>query len=204
MRRAAFLTLAVAFLVGLTLVLWGGLWLILVGVVSVLCAVAYTAKPFALGYRGLGDLFVIGFFGFVAVSCTAFVQTGYFPTAVWPTSLAIGLLANNLLVVNNYRDRETDAAAGKRTLIVRLGPSFGETVVLTSLVYSGLLCLGFAVLQENYLPLIALPGLFPIYRVWKRMPRALRRSGFGKLLSKTAQGLIFYGVLLTFGLALGG
>jgi len=202
MRRATFGTLGLAFLVGLSLVYWGGWWLIVVGLASVLGAVAYTAQPIALGYRGLGDLFVILFFGFVAVAFTTFVQVGFFPAAVWPTSLAIGLLANNLLVINNYRDRESDAAAGKRTLIVRFGPSFGEALILTSLVYGGLLCAGFSLLLGEYAPLLALPGLLPVYFVWKQLPRALRRRGFGKLLSRSSVGLVLYGTLLTIGLSL--
>ncbi len=202
MRNVAYMTLGVAFIVGLSLVYWGGLWLVAVGVFSILSAVAYTARPIALGYRGLGDVFVIGFFGFVAVSFTTYVQAGYFPLPVWPTGLAIGLLANNLLVVNNYRDRESDKAAGKRTLIVRLGPGFGEAMVLTSLYVSLFLCLGFALCSDQWITLIALPGLWPIYRVWRRMPSALRRDGFGKLLQKSATGLLLYGALLSLALFL--
>ena len=203
MRIGAFATLALAFACGLFLVFWGGWWLIALGVLSVLSAIAYTAKPFALGYRGLGDVFVILFFGFIAVSVTTFVQTGTFPLAVWPAGLAVGLLANNLLVINNYRDRESDLKAGKRTAIVRFGPLFGETLVLGSIVVSTLLCLSLAVFAERWATLIALPGLFPVYRVWRRMPRALRRDGFDRLLKKSAAGLIAYCLLLSLGLAYG-
>lgn len=202
MKAVAFATLFTGFLVGMTLVYWGGWWLVIVGILSVLSAVAYTAKPIALGYRGLGDVFVIGFFGFVAVSFTTYVQVGYFPPSVWPTGLAIGLLANNLLVVNNYRDRDSDAQAGKKTLIVRFGPTFGEALVLTSLCFSAFLCFGFALIADHWMPLIALPALVPIYQVWNRLPRALRRHGFGSLLRKSASGLLLYGVLLSIGLFL--
>lgn len=202
MRTAAFLTLGIGFLVGLSLIYWGGWWLLAVGLGSVLSAVAYTAQPIALGYRGLGDVFVIAFFGFVAVGFTAYVQVGSFPCSVWPAGLAIGLLANNLLVINNYRDRESDLVAGKRTLIVRLGPAFGEALVLTSICVSIFLCFGFGLIQERWTTLIALPGMIPIFIVWRKMPRALRRDGFGGLLQKSASGLILYGVLLTVGLFL--
>tara|TARA_R100000027_G_scaffold67699_1_gene67924 strand:- start:4722 stop:5456 length:735 start_codon:yes stop_codon:yes gene_type:complete len=202
MKWASFLTLGIAFLVGLSLVYWGGFWLIVVGILSVLSAVAYTARPFALGYRGLGDVFVIGFFGFVAVSFTTYVQAGYFPISVWPAGLAIGLLANNLLVINNYRDQETDLAAGKRTVIVRFGPGFGEGLILCSLLASGSFCLGLAFISNLWITLIALPALLPVYRVWRRLPHALRRSGFGGLLQKSASGLFLFGLLLTIGLFL--
>ncbi|MGE9289745.1 MAG: 1,4-dihydroxy-2-naphthoate polyprenyltransferase [Puniceicoccales bacterium] len=204
MKVAAFTTLALAFLIGLSLVYWGGLWLIAIGVISVLSAVAYTAQPIALGYRGLGDLFVIIFFGFVAVGFTTYTQVGAFPAIVWPTGLAIGLLANNLLIVNNYRDHESDAAAGKRTLIVRLGPGFGEAMVLLSIFVAAALCIGIALIGEHWLVLIALPGLFPVFSVWQKLPRALRREGFGPLLQKCATGLIVFGTLLTLALFLSG
>src|SRR5262249_33141170 len=76
--------------------------------------------PWPLGYHGLGELFVLIFFGFVAVCGTAFVQVGRVPESAWWSSLAVGSLATAILVVNNLRDRKTDRKAGKRTLAVRL------------------------------------------------------------------------------------
>ncbi len=203
MRDGAFATLGLAFTCGLFLVFWGGWWLVAVGVLSVLSAVAYTAKPFALGYRGLGDVFVIAFFGLIAVSITTFVQTRTFPPAVWPAGLAVGLLANNLLVINNYRDRDSDFEAGKKTVVVRFGPFFGEVLVLTSIVVSVFLCLGLALVAGNWAALVALPGLLPVWHVWQRLPRALRRDGFDRLLRKSAAGLIAYSLLLSLGMVLG-
>jgi 1,4-dihydroxy-2-naphthoate octaprenyltransferase len=201
MRAAAFAVLGIAFATGLLLVQWGGWWLVGVGVASVVSAIAYTARPIALGYRGLGDVFVVFFFGIVAVCATAYVQLGYFPAAGWPTGFAIGLLANNLLVINNYRDRESDAAAGKRTLVVRFGPAFGEGLVLASVVVSALLCLGFAVANDRWWLLPAIGGLYPVYRVWRRLPRALRREGFARLLPRASTGLVAFGLLFAAGLA---
>jgi len=192
--------LAVAFAVGLLLMIWGGWWLVAVGVLSVVSAIAYTAQPIALGYRGLGDLFVVGFFGIIAVGFTFYVQAGFFIWYIWPTGMCIGLLANNLLVINNYRDRETDQLAGKRTLIVRLGPAFGEALVLTSIFLAIGLCLGFYLLGDCWLVLVAVPGLYPIYQAWQRMPRALRRSGYGSLLKKASLGLVLFGVLFSLGI----
>jgi len=114
--------------------------------------------------------------------------------------LAVGLLANNLLVVNNYRDHESDAQAGKRTLIVRFGPAFGEFLVLLSLVVSALVAVFVAIFWQHWLVLAALFGLIPIYRVHRRLPRALRREGYGGLLQKSALGLVLYGLLFSGGL----
>ena len=124
MRRAMGLTLGLAFAVGLALIAWGGWWLVLVGIACIVSAVAYTGGPFPLGYHGLGDLFVFVFFGLVAVDVTYYVQAGGMTAVVWQAAVAVGLLAVNILVVNNYRDLETDRKAGKRTLVVRFGRRF--------------------------------------------------------------------------------
>ncbi|ACB77124.1 1,4-dihydroxy-2-naphthoate polyprenyltransferase [Opitutus terrae] len=121
MRRAMWATFATAFACGLGLLLWGGPWLILIGLASILCGIAYTGGPWPLAYHGLGDVFVFIFFGLVAVGATYFVQAGAIYPDVLLAAVPIGLLATNILVVNNYRDVETDAAAGKRTLVVRWG-----------------------------------------------------------------------------------
>ena len=121
MRRAMVGVFAAAFFAGLGLVAWGGPWLIVIGVASIACGVAYTGGPFPLGYNGLGDVFVFIFFGLVAVGATYFVQAGRLTTEAVVAGVPIGLLAANILVVNNYRDVETDTVAGKRTLVVRLG-----------------------------------------------------------------------------------
>ncbi|MDB6115539.1 MAG: menA, partial [Lacunisphaera sp.] len=124
MRRATGLVFGAAFLVGLLLVRSGGWWLVPIGVGSILCGLAYTGGPWPLGYNGLGDLFVFGFFGLVAVDTTFYVQAGHVFSDVTSCGAAIGLLAANILVANNYRDLETDAAAGKKTLVVRFGRRF--------------------------------------------------------------------------------
>ncbi len=126
MRRAMWLVFALAFGVGLTLLHYGGWPLLVVGVVSILCGLAYTGGPFPLGYHGLGDIFVFVFFGLVAVGATFFVQTGHWGANALIAGAAVGALATNILVANNYRDAETDAKAGKRTLVVRFGKPFAH------------------------------------------------------------------------------
>lgn len=126
MRIAMWLVFALAFAVGLTLLRYGGWPLLVVGVVSIVSGVAYTGGPFPLGYHGLGDVFVFVFFGLVAVVVTFFVQTGRVSVEAWMAGVAIGALAANILLLNNYRDAGTDAKAGKRTLVVRFGKSFAR------------------------------------------------------------------------------
>lgn len=124
MRLATVIVFVLAFAVGLSLLNYGGWPLLIIGIVSIVCGVAYTGGPYPLAYHGLGDVFVFVFFGLVAVSATYFVQAGHVTRDAWVVGVGIGALATNILAVNNYRDIETDRKAGKRTLAVRCGRSF--------------------------------------------------------------------------------
>lgn len=126
MRRAMVLVFACAFVVGLSLLQFGGWPLLVIGVLSIVCGIAYTGGPYPLAYHGWGDVFVFVFFGLVAVVATYFVQAGRIVGDAWIIGAGIGALATNILVVNNYRDIATDAKAGKRTLAVRFGPRFAR------------------------------------------------------------------------------
>ena len=120
-KAAMALVFGLVALIGLYLVWVGGWPILIVGLLSILAAVAYTGGPFPLGYHGLGDLFVFLFFGLVAVCGTYYVQAGRLSALAWWSAVPIGLLATAILVVNNLRDIQSDRAAGKRTLAVRLG-----------------------------------------------------------------------------------
>src|SRR5690606_6869307 len=120
-KRGMLVTLGLALAVGVYLVMVGGWPIVLIGLLSLACAVAYTGGPFPLAYHGLGDVFVFLFFGLVAVSGTYYVQALSFPAEAFWAGAGVGALSTAILVVNNLRDRETDAGAGKRTLAVRIG-----------------------------------------------------------------------------------
>lgn len=110
-----------AALVGIYLVILGGWPILVVGVASILAGLAYTGGPYPLGYNGLGDVFVFVFFGLVAVVGTFYVQALSLSWEPLIAALPVGFLSTAILVVNNYRDIDTDRAAGKNTLAVRLG-----------------------------------------------------------------------------------
>jgi 1,4-dihydroxy-2-naphthoate octaprenyltransferase len=203
MRRAMWLVFGAAFLVGLLLVRSGGWILLPVGVVSILCGVAYTGGPYPLGYNGLGDLFVFIFFGLVAVDTTFYVQAGFIAGDVTSCAAAVGLLAANILVANNYRDVETDSVAGKKTLVVRFGRRFAVWQYALSALCA-LLCPP-ALLLTGYhwpvlLPLVLAPQAF---RLTHRLARSTGPGEQIELLGATAKFLAAFGVLLSVGVVLG-
>src|SRR5690554_8103254 len=121
MKWATFFTFLAAALVGLYLIGVGGWPILVIGVLSIFSGIAYTGGPYPLGYNGLGDLFVFVFFGIVAVTATHYVQALSFSLEALVASIPIGLLSTAILIVNNYRDIDTDRVVGKNTLAVRLG-----------------------------------------------------------------------------------
>ncbi len=137
MKWAAIGILAFAFCLGLSLIYYGGWWLLAVGVSSVLCAWLYTGGPYPLAYNGMGDVFVVLFFGLFAVGCTFHVQAGFVSHEVILLGLACGLVVNNILIVNNYRDIDEDMLANKRTLVVLLGRRWALVQYGLSLLFAG-------------------------------------------------------------------
>ncbi len=200
MKIATAVTLFIAFILGLSLVKFGGPWLILVGVASIVSAVIYTGGPYPLAYNGLGDIFVLFFFGVIAVSITFYVQTGVITTESILTGTAIGLLINNLLVVNNYRDIEEDKLANKKTLIVRLGQTFGYHQYQLSLILATIgLPAYFYFFSENTIwpATLALPyGIFMLIR----LKSATDIASFGNVLGGTVKVFISFGLLVSYSL----
>ena len=148
MFLATGLVLMLAFAVGLFLTTKGGWPILALGVISLVCAVAYTGGPFPLAYIGLGDAFVFLFFGLFAVLGSWWVQvaphgaSGIETTGVLIAE-AIGLQATGIIAVNNLRDIATDTVVGKRTLAVRLGDRASRVYI--SLLHAGAtVCLGLA------------------------------------------------------------
>lgn len=198
-------SLALAALCGSGLIFYGGWEMIIVGVLSTLACLAYTAGPFPLAYHGLGDVFVIIFFGFVAVAFTCFVQAGTFPPFVWVIALACGLGADNILLINNIRDRETDARAGKRTTVVRFGEDWAKKLFKFNfaVMFLSPLVLRFGFGMEALtvlLPMILLP--IPIGEILKKLREIEDPREYNSLLARGAGTLLLYAVAQSIGLFL--
>ncbi len=207
MRRAMVAVFAAAFLVGLTLLGYGGWPLLVIGVASILCGVAYTGGPYPLAYHGWGDVFVFLFFGLVAVGATALVQTGRWSAAAWVAGAGLGALATNILVANNYRDVETDAKAGKRTLLVRWGRAYGRGQFAAAHLLAGITpgaLAGLGVLSPAVAVILAGLAGGMGFKQSRDLARANTPAACIVLLGDTGRWLAIYGVVLAAGLVWGG
>ncbi|MBD5213875.1 MAG: 1,4-dihydroxy-2-naphthoate octaprenyltransferase [Bacteroidales bacterium] len=191
MKLAVGLTLGLACCVGLGLVVYGGWWLIGAGAVIAFGALAYSAGPYPLSRHALGEVAVILFFGVIPVSLTYYVQTDHFSADAWLTGVAIGLMGANILIVNNYRDVDDDAAVGKTTLAVRLGRRPTAALYLAN----GIVALALMWEQWARLPHAAMtvPGAYLALHLflWSRLMRRQGRS-LNPLLGMTAMLMAAY------------
>lgn len=201
-RAAAVLSFGLATLAGVYLTWVAGPWVVAIGVASVAAGFLYTGGPYPLGYHGLGELFVFVFFGVVAVCGTAFVEAGAVPRLAWYASLPVGALAAAILVVNNLRDRETDARAGKATLAVRWGARAAviEYRLLLALAYGVPAVLAIGGHAAALLPLATAPLALVLLRTVARA----RGAELNRVLAGTARLLLVHGLLFAAGLARSG
>lgn len=166
-RAAAIAAFGVAGLAGLSLSLAIDARLLIVGVACLLAGWLYTGGPLPYGYLGFGELFVFVFFGLVATVGTVYLETGRVTALAWWMGSAMGFLATAILVLNNLRDIETDAAAGKMTLATRMGRE------LTRLLLTGTVALAFglAILVRAWLPVLAVvPAALALRIAWRSEP----------------------------------
>ena len=190
---------AAAVVVGLYLVSRGGWPFVVIGLASVLAGWAYTGGPYPLGYLGLGDLFVMVFFGLVAVPGTFYAQALRLVPGVWPAAVGVGATGTMILVVNNLRDAETDARAGKRTLVVRLGRGFGRAEYVALLAVALAMPVLMVALGWARWPALAALAAAPLAR--GPLSRVLGTTGaaLNPALGATARFQAAYGLLLALG-----
>lgn len=201
-KRMTALDFFLAFVVGVGLVPYGGWWLLAVGVISIALGYGYTAGPFPLAYLGLGEIFVLIFFGWVAVGCTYMVQAGDFTALAFWAGTAVGALSTNLLVINNLRDVDTDSKAHKRTLAVRLGKKFTayEYRVWFGIAIICTICIAIAL--KSYwilLPLTVMPlGI----KLCRQIGPPQTGPIYIRMLGQTSIVLLLYCILLSVGLVI--
>ena len=204
LRNVTFGLLALAGVVGCCLIPYGGWWLLPVGIVIALGALAYSAGPYPLSYHGLGELMVFIFFGLVPVNLTYYVMALRFDPLVILFSIAIGLMGVNVLLVNNYRDVEDDREAGKKTQTVMKGrPVTAFAYFLNGYIAIAFLSAFWVLIvfsKGRILPLwtLAIPVLYLIMHTatWYRLKQ---RDGaaLNPLLGETARNMLIFTILFT-------
>jgi 1,4-dihydroxy-2-naphthoate octaprenyltransferase len=202
MKLGIITVFGIAFLLGLYLVYAAGIVILIIGVISILAGLAYTAGPYPLAYNGLGDIFVFVFFGIVGTTGTYYLHHQEFSLLSFLIAIPVGALITNILVVNNYRDIEEDREANKYTLAVKLGKKFTRFQFINSITISYLILI---IIYFNYdftywifLPLISLPiAVFLIKTI-----QTLEGEGLNKTLELSAKYAALFGLLFSLGLIL--
>ncbi len=187
---------------GLTLLYYGGWFLILVGAAVVVFALAYSGGPYPLAYRGWGDVCVFVFFGIVPVGFTYYVQTGQWTLSTTVCGMAVGLVVINILVANNYRDRFSDARSGKHTSIVLFGERFGRWFYFLNGITAVLCCQYFWF--EHSVWAAVLPMFYLAFHIptWRKMVRIGSGRGLIGVLEHSARNVLIFGSALSLGLIL--
>ncbi len=200
MLKATTIMFTIAFCIGIYIVYRGGWPIVTIGLFSILFGVLYTGGPFPIGYLGLGELFVLFFFGIIAVAGTYWVQALTINSAVILAGIPPGLLSSAVLVVNNLRDVVTDKAANKRTLAVRFGASFARfeyvsCVLLAIIIPYWLHAITNRPLWHVLTPLLLIPARPMI----KRVLHASDGTTLNAALGGSAKLLLIYTLLFAIG-----
>jgi 1,4-dihydroxy-2-naphthoate octaprenyltransferase len=197
---AAMLAIGVGGVCGIGLTLLAGPLVLVIGVASVAAMLGYVGGPMPYGYRGLGEVFVFIFFGLVATAGSRYVHDRVVEPVVWLLAVPVGLLCAGILVVNNLRDLDTDAATGKRTLAVILGPE-RTRVLFTGIVLGSLALIGLLAATSVFSPwtALALLGLPLAVRLVRTVFRASGPHALIPALGGTAFLHLLVGLLLAAG-----
>jgi len=200
MKIATILVFSMAVLCGVFLMWRGGWPIITIGALSILFGILYTAGPYPLGYNGLGDIFVLVFFGIVAVGGTYYVQTLEINYLVLLAGLSPGLFSMAILTVNNLRDVKTDLKAGKLTLAVRFGENFARWEYLASVLIACIVPIVLFFVTSSHLYALAASLVF-VAAIPSIKTVFEKKSGeiFNHVLATTGKLLLIYSILFSLG-----
>ncbi len=202
LKSGLYVIFGFALLAGIYLSCIGGWPIMLIGIMAIISAIAYTAGPYPLGYHGWGDLFVLAFFGFAATMGTYYVQTNTIGLVPFIVSFSIGLLIVNILVVNNYRDFDSDYAKGKRTLAVIIGKKWTKFEYIANFVIAFML-VGMLI-ASGKLTIICLIVFLLVPRAIKLTKELNQNTGpfLNQVLAKTGMFAFVFSLLLSIGILL--
>ncbi len=198
-KRAAHLAFGFAFVIGLALVVRGGWPILAIGIASLVAGYAYTGGPRPIAYGPFGEIYVLLFFGLAAVGGSYYLQTLSFDWPALMVGIAFGLPAAAVLLLNNYRDLETDRIAGRRTLCHHLGRQRAR------ILYGLLLLTSIVILVATFGPAVAWPLLAAVplgALLTLKLVRGASGRQINPLLGQTGLFQAAVTVLLLVGLAL--
>ena len=189
MKRATFTLLTIDCLIGCSLIIWGGWWMLLVGAFIAVFALAYSAGPFPLSRIGLGDLAVVIFYGLIPVVFTCYLITGSTENMSFtvPVAFALGLLADNVLIINNYRDVADDRTVGKLTTVVIFGRKIMLGIYTINFTLALVIIAIYFVIFKSYLWVICWAVIEFLYIFVVSKTRKAEGAALNPLLKNTAQ-----------------
>lgn len=196
LRIVIIFTTILACLIGLPLAFYGGWPMILIGILCIIFCFLYTTW---LSKIGLGDLLVVAFFGLVPVCTTYYIQTQFVTFHIVAISIACGLVIDCLLMVNNYRDRDTDILGGKITLVTKIGAKATENLYLWLGIMAVLLCQSLWIEGKSTAALLPVFFLLPHISSWRKLVRINKGKELNIVLGDAARNIIIFALLVSLG-----
>ena len=199
-KNALIVSLITAFSLGITLIVVGGPFILVIGLLSLYFAYGYTGGPFPLSYNGLGEIAAFIFFGVIAVVGTTYLQTHAVSRLALILGMGPGFISACILAVNNLRDIVSDTHSKKRTLAVRFGEKFQRYLCITTIILSIIVCLYVMINYQfkGLLPVIILPLIF--YKTWLQILFQPIDSKLNTALARTAQYNLLYCLFISAGM----
>lgn len=202
MLKASVRLFAFACLLGLGVIHYAGWQMIWVGLLVCVGAFAYSSGPYPLAYNGWGDVCVVAFYGLIPVGFTYYIQALEWPVTATLCGLSVGLITTNILVSNNFRDREQDKISGKNTTIVLFGEKFGLWFYLFNGIAGVIICLFFLKYDLFWAAILPMLYLIPHIITWRKMYKIFKGRELNVILAKSSFNTIIFGVLLSLGIIL--
>jgi len=200
--RGAYLCFVLAAFCGIPLILRGGWPIAAIGIASIIAAYAYTGGPYPLAYHGLGEVFVMIFFGLVAVCGSFYLQRLTLDATAWIGGIAVGSLAVVILAINNLRDIENDRASNKRTLAARFGETFARAEIVFFATLPFVCVIAIAYMRQRLMLAIPLLAIILAIALLVRVARS-RGAELNRCLALAGALEWIFGILYVVGAALG-
>lgn len=199
MRSGIIVMCVLSFILGCTLIYWGGWILLPFGFLILICALAYSTGPYPLSQKGFGDLAVVLFYGLVPVVLTFYIQTGFVNLRIIAAGLAIGFVVDNLLIVNNYRDADEDFKNGKKTTVGIFGKQVMKMVFFCNPLIA--IVLGFLFFYKIINPLVWIMSVVPflVYSIFVSIKFSKAKGmEFNKLIGMASLEAVIFALTVLF------